>query len=116
MPNPSQAGRLSLSDDTVFRLMSEQMPDALFLLDLDDSETPGRIVYVNDSACQIHGFTRRELLGRSIGDLDDEATAAFVKPRLESLLADGTLNFEGSHKRKDGSVFPVEVKIGRAHV
>ena len=109
MPNPSQAGRLSLSDDTVFRLMSEQMPDALFLLDLDDSETPGRIVYVNDSACQIHGFTRRELLGRSIGDLDDEATAAFVKPRLESLLADGTLNFEGSHKRKDGSVFPVEV-------
>ena len=108
-PVPCQIDRLSLIDDSVFTLISEQMPDALFLLDLDDPETPGKIVYANEIACQIHGYTRNELLGRSIGDLDDEHTVAHVKPRLETLLTGVTLNFEGGHKRKDGSLFPVEV-------
>ncbi|MBM3263335.1 MAG: PAS domain S-box protein [candidate division Zixibacteria bacterium] len=98
-----------LGDDAVFTLISEQMPDALFLLDLDDTTVPGRIVYANESACLMHGYTREEITGRSIAELDDPETARQVKARLESLYAGETLHFEGVHRHKDGSCFPVEI-------
>lgn len=68
------------------------------------------IVDLNESACRHHGYTREELVGQSIGILDPVP----VNPddvRLEKLKAGETLNFEVTHRRKNGSIFPVEVLI-----
>jgi len=69
-----------------------------------------RIVEVNDAACRAHGYSRDELVGKSIFELDarelgrEERAAA-----TERLMSGQTLRFETVHRRKDGTSFPVEV-------
>ena len=95
--------------EQLFRAVSEQMPDALFLLDVSDPECPGKIMEVNEAACRMHRFRREELLGQPIGLLHSSDVAAQVPLRLEKLLRGETIRFEGDHLRKDGSAFPAEV-------
>jgi two-component system sensor kinase FixL len=95
--------------EALFRAMSEQMPDSLFLLDLDAPDVPAKIIYANEAASHMHGYTLEEMVGRPIAFLDDPATAEKVPGNIERLLAGEIVVFEGTHCRKDGSVFPVEV-------
>ncbi|MFZ0450866.1 MAG: PAS domain S-box protein, partial [Desulfatiglandaceae bacterium] len=48
-----------------FRRLVEHSTDAFFLHERD-----GRIMDVNDHACESLGYTREELLALSIGDID----------------------------------------------
>ena len=72
--SPSSQSLLSnafeLREEDLFGLFSEQLPDSMYLLDLDDQDVPGKIIYTNDAACRIHGYTREEMIGRSINELD----------------------------------------------
>jgi PAS domain S-box-containing protein len=95
--------------EQLMRAVSEQIPDALFLLDPDDAVCPGRIVEVNEAACRMHRCTREDLIGRSITELDDQATAVQVPERLQRLRQGETLRFEGLHFRKDGTPLPLEI-------
>jgi two-component system, cell cycle sensor histidine kinase and response regulator CckA len=99
----------SPENDAVFQMIAERIPDSVFLLDLDDEDTPGRILYANSRACQEHGYTLEEIKACSIRDLDDPQTASQAPERLKSLLSGETFVFEGGHLRKDGTRFPVEV-------
>jgi PAS domain S-box-containing protein len=92
-----------------FMTIAEQIPDALFVQDLEDPEVPVKIIEVNEAACKMHGYAREELIGKSIAFLDDPKTAEMIPERTVTLLAGETLIFEGSHIRKDGTTFPVEV-------
>ncbi len=80
-----------------FRLMAEHSTDAFFLHELD-----GAIIDVNQHACESLGYIREELLGLSMTDIDPTP-----KRDVENLLTD---IFEGIHQRKDGTMFPVEVR------
>ncbi len=95
--------------EALFRAISEQTPDCLLLLDLDDPAVPGRIFYANEAAARMHGLTLDELVGKSISELDDPDTARYVPERIARLRAGETIYFEGNHRRKDGSIFPVDV-------
>lgn len=95
--------------EMLFRAVAYQIPDSLFLIDIEDTEVPGRILYANDSAARAHGMALSEILGKSIRDLDAASTAAEVPARLQELRSGETVRFVGEHRRKDGSVFPVEV-------
>ncbi|MGZ5292154.1 MAG: putative bifunctional diguanylate cyclase/phosphodiesterase [Actinomycetota bacterium] len=64
----------------------------------------GRIVYANARLEQLSGFSRGELLGRSVGEL------VVVDPPLGSIEATGQV--EGSCLRSDGVELPVEVHVG----
>ncbi len=99
--------------EALFRAFSEQMPDALLLLDLDDEEVPGRILYANAAAACMHGMTHDEIVGISIGNLDAPDTAKHIDGRLARLRNGETIYFEGEHVRKDGSIFPVDVVARR---
>jgi two-component system cell cycle sensor histidine kinase/response regulator CckA len=71
----------------------------------------GHIVYVNEAAAQARGYTREELLGKTIPDLiaPGEARQKGLQ-RLSELQAGKLLDpFESYHVRKDGSRFPIEV-------
>ena len=67
------------------------------------------VFYVNDYACRSLGYTREELIGKHPWDFDPdfppEALAAFN----EEMTTKGIVQIESSHRRKDGTVFPVEV-------
>ena len=82
-----------------FRSLVEQAADAFFLIDMH-----GRIVDVNQRACNSLGYSRTELLQLNVADIDLGGTTF----RSEGPLFSG----EGVHVRKDGSTFPVDVRSG----
>jgi PAS domain S-box-containing protein len=86
-----------------FRCLVEQAADAIFVLDLD-----GRIVDANQRACESLGYGRGELLARSADDFEVDPTGPGNRPAG----LDDSLTLEGLYRRKDGSTFPVEVRVG----
>lgn len=68
----------------------------------------GRILEANAAALHAYGYNREELLTISIHDLRAAETHALTAAQMADADADGIL-FESVHRRKDGSIFPVEV-------
>jgi PAS domain S-box-containing protein len=82
----------------------EQAPDGIFVADLD-----GRYTDVNESGCRLLGYSRDELIGRSIGDLIPPGTEERLRRERESLLEGRVQVSEWALRCKDGSYVPVEV-------
>ena len=86
----------------------EHATDAFLLL--DDHWT---VLDVNREACDSLGYSREELIGKHKSDLDvglDEASIQRLKQRM---VAGEAITFETRHRRKDGTSFPVEVRVGQ---
>lgn len=92
--------------ETRFRAFVDHATDAFFIHDADDT----RVVDVNQQACISLGFTRDELIGSTpaLFDPNGSPTCADLGPRLK---AGETVTFESVHQRKDGTTFPVEIRI-----
>ncbi len=75
------------------------------------SNTQGSFIYVNESACRCLGYTRSELLQLSILDVDAQLTAEAVQDVIQSLRTQGSITIESVHRRKDATLFPVEVTV-----
>lgn len=100
-----QAARLTASEEQ-FRQLVERAGDALYLHDLD-----GRILLVNQQGCDSLGYACTELVGRSVADLVPEADFARQCSLWPALQSEVPLTLETTNRRKDGSVFPVEVRL-----
>ena len=88
-----------------FRTFVDHATDAFFLQ--DDQLV---VVDVNRQACQSLGYTRDELVGMTPLDFDPDVTPAMLEEFGRRLDTGEMLVFESRHRRKDGSVFPVEVR------
>jgi PAS domain S-box-containing protein len=91
-----------------FRTFVDHATDAFLLL--DDHWT---VLDVNRQACDSLGYSREELIGKHKSDLDvglDEASIQRLKQRM---VAGEAITFETRHRRKDGTSFPVEVRVGQ---
>ncbi|MGZ9005627.1 MAG: PAS domain S-box protein [Burkholderiales bacterium] len=90
-----------------FRTFVDHAIDAFFLHD-----EQLKVVDVNRQACQSLGYSREELIGMHprgfIAGLDEERMAQLAE---RSRAGEG-MTFETRHRRKDGTVFPVEVRTG----
>jgi PAS domain S-box-containing protein len=87
------------------RELIELAPDAFFLADLD-----GRFTDVNQGACRLLGYTREELIGKTIADvLPPEDLPRLAAVRESLLVPGGTEKSEWRHRRKDGTFVAVEV-------
>ena len=96
------------ADEADLRLRGELLDlssDAVFLHDLT-----GKLLYVNEAAATQTGYTREELTGMTLRDLDDPETYARMRIRMTELMNRRALAFEGGHRRKDGAVIPVDVR------
>jgi PAS domain S-box-containing protein len=90
-----------------YRTIMEQAGDAIFMHD-----QTGRILDVNQKACQSLGYSRGELLSKSIKDIDPEAIQTGKHELWEKILGGEQFTFESRQVRKDGSFIPVEVTLG----
>jgi len=93
--------------ETRFRIFVDHAIDAFFLHD-----EQLKLVDVNRQACQSLGYTREELVGMHPREFDagiDEETIAQLAERAR---AGEKMTFETRHRRKDGTVFPVEIRTG----
>ncbi|OFW58878.1 MAG: hypothetical protein A2133_02310 [Actinobacteria bacterium RBG_16_64_13] len=79
--------------------------DQIFWLD-----STGRIAFANDSTCEQLGYTREELVGMAIGDLDPTIPDDWTE-RWKALKQAGSIVHEGVHRRKDGTDILVEVSV-----
>jgi two-component system cell cycle sensor histidine kinase/response regulator CckA len=93
---------------TMFRALVDHTDDAFEVI---DPET-GRFLDVNDKACVARGYTRAEYLSMRVADLDLNMSGPGAWARRADLIRRaGSSVFEGQHRRRDGSVFPVEVSV-----
>jgi PAS domain S-box-containing protein len=69
----------------------------------------GRFIEMNDTYCRMTGYSREELLTMQVGDVDILLSADEVQDRMQSIRSPGRIRFETRHRRKDGSVFDVEI-------
>ena len=91
-----------------FRNFVDHATDAFFLLDNDS-----RVLDVNRQACDSLGYSRDELIGKHRSDFDvglDEVSIHNLKQRI---LTGEVVSFETRHIRKDGTSFPVEVRVSQ---
>jgi PAS domain S-box-containing protein len=97
-----------------FRALFESSPNGIFITDPDTLE----ILDCNTLACDMNGYPREELVGQSIDILHPDAvrakTGGGAEARfrfVEELRTRGTVTVESVHRRKDGSVFPMETSM-----
>lgn len=106
MPTTSKRERAAWRDEPVERLASliEQAPDGIFVADLD-----GRYTEVNRAGCSMLGYSREELVGKTIVDLIPPEDVGRLW-HSKAQMADGSTHVaEWRLRRKDGSYLPVEV-------
>jgi PAS domain S-box-containing protein len=87
-----------------YRMLYDSAIDAIFIADVD-----GKFIDVNRTAHERLGYTRDELLALHISRLDPPDFAAKAGARIEQLRHQGRLIFETAHRRKDGTIMPVEI-------
>ena len=90
-----------------FRIFVDHASDAFFLHD-----ERGVILDVNQIACTSLGYSREELIGMLPRQFDPDMSLTTVKRISEQLNAGEVITIERRHRRKDGTVFPVEVRSG----
>ncbi len=90
-----------------YRVLFNNGNDAVFVFGLGkDGAT--NFIQVNDVACQRLGYTREELLERSMRDLHAPGTCDFA-PILQHLRAGDPWMFETEHLTRDGRGIPTEI-------
>lgn len=92
---------------TLFRSLLDRSSDAIEVIDPDTL----RFLDCNESACRSLGYSREEFLSLSVLDIDPEVNEASAKAVALEMKRSGFAMFESAHRRKDGSIFPVEVNV-----
>jgi PAS domain S-box-containing protein len=99
--------KLAPEHDLVHVLFDAGLPDAVFVHDHQ-----GQFRRVNEEACRSLGYSRDELLEASVADI----TVNFDLPTAQLAwlgILPGTRLVQHAHqRRKDGSLFPVDVHLG----
>jgi PAS domain S-box-containing protein len=106
------ARKLAEDSATLFRKLMDGSSDAIEVLDPRNLQ----FLDVNDKACLDLGYTRQEMLSMSAYDINvtlDDSVRNHVDQRLREA---GFVIIEAQHRRKDGSVFPVEMNIKHVHL
>lgn len=74
-------------------------------------DSTGRILYANPRACSNYGYPLEEFITLSLFDIDPAITRE-IRPDLWQTICEKTSHsFEGINKRRDGTLFPVEVNV-----
>ena len=94
-----------------YRTLFEKAGDAILILEAE-GENAGKIVAANKAAAGMHGYTVNELLTLKITDLDTPEVAKETPDRIRRSLRGEWIKEEITHRKKDGTMFPVEVSGG----
>jgi PAS domain S-box-containing protein len=88
-----------------FRTLVDHATDAIFLYDEE-----GIVLDVNRQAWEALSYTREEFIGMRPCQFNHDITpekTQWIKQRMQEV---GSVTFNGRRQRKDGSLFPVEVR------
>jgi two-component system, cell cycle sensor histidine kinase and response regulator CckA len=100
----NQAEEAHRTSEEWLRSMLRAAMDGFWMLAPD-----GRLLEVNNAYCRMSGYSEPELLAMSIPDLEVFETGPEVTAHIAKVIELGQDRFETRHRRKDGSIFDVEV-------
>lgn len=92
-------------NDTLFAL--ERVGTSIFWSDF----ATGRTLYANRHAAEALGYTQSEMLELCVPDFDPNFPPERYAGIIEKIREKGFLRFDTTHRRKDGSLIPVEMTI-----
>ncbi len=102
-----EALRALRQSEAMFRSLLEQMPDGLYVTEIDDTM---RIVLANESAARMQGCHPDELVGRSFLALcADDVCEQEIAQRVERVRRGEVVRLDSHHRRADGTTFPIEL-------
>jgi len=96
-----------------FRALFEQAGGYCMILDPNTSDGIPLIIDANEAAYVMHGYTRKEFIGRPVADIDDEDGKRLVKKRTTEIMTGKPFYVENKHLHKDGTSFYVAVNAKR---
>ena len=95
------------------RRLLDHAADAMFLASAND----GRILEVNRQSCESLGYDREELLSLRVADVDvDARDLAELRQFWAGIEPGKPVTTEGTHRRKDGSTFPAEIRCDKLEI
>jgi len=113
MANDITLQKRALEDRTealmLYNALVDQAGDAFFVHDFE-----GKFIEVNQQACDTLGYSKEELLKMSVTDVEMDFDLKSAKKEWVKIEAGNKFTLSGHQKRKDGTVFPVEVRFGCA--
>ncbi len=86
----------------------DSAPLSIVLFDPHDPHVPVKIVDCNPRACEMHGYSREQLIGQSIDILEAHPWAHRTPNWIEQFRIQRRYEGESEHKRGDGSTFWIE--------
>ena len=89
------------------RRIYDHAADAIFLHD-----QWGNLHDVNRIACEYLGYERDELLELTVHDFET-VPAAYLREQWKNFPKGERIQIDGTHRRRDGSTFPVEVRVAQ---
>jgi PAS domain S-box-containing protein len=101
-----QAEQELRASEARFRTFVDHATDAFMLHDKD-----GIVLDVNRHACESLGYSRDEMIGMGPADFDPDADEAHTRSIKKRVEAGEIVTFAGRQRRKDGTMFPVEVRL-----
>lgn len=97
----------------MFRQAIDQSNDAVMIID----PVTSRLLDFNQTACQQLGYSRLELTGKSLLEIDLELAGEGEWSHVRDAYSQPNgITFQRIHQRKDGSRFPVDVGLRLAHI
>ncbi|GAM10791.1 methyl sulfide methyltransferase-associated sensor [Geobacter sp. OR-1] len=91
-------------DAALMEFALNNVHEAAFLID-----EHSHFQYVNKESCRILGYSRDELLGMGVADVDPDFPPERWSEHWKELAAQRTITMEGRHKTRDGRILPVEI-------
>ncbi len=88
--------------EELYRLLVETMNDGLGMQDMN-----GCFTYVNHKLCEMTGFSREELIGRTVPEFLDKKNKAYFNGIVGDSRMHGLNSFEIEVLKKDGESLPV---------
>ncbi len=99
-----RAEALLQESDTLHRSILQTTVDGFWMVD-----SIGQLLEVNDAYCLMSGYSKQELLAMNISDLEAIETPEETSAHMQKVIMHGEKRFETRHRRKDGSIFEVEI-------
>jgi len=87
-----------------YRELIDGMNETVWVIDFE-----GNIIEVNKTAVDLLGYSKKELLSFNLSRIDSSLTDDAIAGLIENMPIEKLQIFETSHRKKDGTVFPIEI-------